>query len=161
MRNRENNHRMPGLHRREVVATLLATCAVSAVPSGLTAQTGDDLSRYRWQRRLLLVFAPVPQDPRLAAQRLRTAEALSGFRDRELTVIEIVERRVLIDGARVRWLDSFAMRSLFEVEDNGFETVLIGKDGGVKLRREGLMPTDVLFDTIDAMPMRRQEMKTD
>jgi hypothetical protein len=110
---------------------------------------------------VLLVFAPVAQDPRLAAQRLRVVDDAAGFRNRDLTVIEIVERRVLINGDRVRWLDSFAMRSLFEVEDNEFTTILIGKDGGVKMRRDGLMPTDALFDTIDAMPMRRQEMKSD
>ena len=119
------------------------------------------MSLYRWQRRLLLVFAPVPQDPRLAAQRIRVAEDSSGFRDRDLTVIEVVERSVLIDRAPVRRLDSFALRSLFEVDEDEFATVLIGKDGGEKLRHEGLMPTDLLFDTIDRMPMRRQEMKSD
>lgn len=161
MANRRNKHRMPHLHRRELVGTLLAACGISLVPNRLKAQTGDDLGRYRWQRRLLLVFAPVPQDPRLAAQRLRVTEDTSRFRDRDLTVIEIVERRVLVDGAQVRWLDSFALRSLFEVDDDIFTTVLVGKDGGEKLRRDGLMPTDLLFDTIDAMPMRRQETKSD
>ena len=51
------------------------------------------------------------------------------------------------------------MRARYSVEDNQFATVLIGKDGGEKLRRDGLMPTDTLFDTIDAMPMRRDEIR--
>ena len=37
--------------------------------------------------------------------------------------------------------------------------VLIGKDGGVKLRREGEIDLDEIFERIDGMPMRRNEMR--
>lgn len=161
MTNTPNRCRQHPLSRRAMLAPLLASLAVALFPNQAQAQVGDDLSRYRWQNRLLLVFAPVTQDPRLAAQRLRVSEDSRGFRDRDLVVIEIVARSVWIAGERVRWLDSFALRSLFEIEENEFATVLIGKDGGQKLRRDGLMPTSLLFATIDAMPMRRQEMKAD
>jgi hypothetical protein len=48
------------------------------------------------------------------------------------------------------------LRTSFGAE--GFEVLLIGKDGGVKLRQQEPVGTDVLFAVIDAMPMRRQEM---
>jgi hypothetical protein len=157
------------MKRRELLRTLgaglVGVTAARAVgtPTGLVktagAQTaGADLSRFQWRRRLLVVFAPVPQDPRLAAQRLRLAEQRSGYAERDLTVIEVAGRSVLVDGARDRSLDSYELRVHFEIEDNAFATLLIGKDGGEKLRRDGLMPNDMLFDAIDTMPMRRQEM---
>ncbi|MCJ8209665.1 DUF4174 domain-containing protein [Mucilaginibacter sp. RS28] len=40
----------------------------------------------------------------------------------------------------------------------GFTVVLIGKDGGEKLRSHQLVSTQKLFSLVDAMPMRKQEM---
>ena len=40
-----------------------------------------------------------------------------------------------------------------------FSVVLIGKDGGEKLRRDTVLTTRELFAIVDAMPMRRAEME--
>ena len=40
-----------------------------------------------------------------------------------------------------------------------FEVVLIGLDGGIKLRQTKLVSLDKLFTLIDGMPMRRNELK--
>lgn len=40
-----------------------------------------------------------------------------------------------------------------------FTGILIGKDGGEKLRWDSVITTDKLFGVIDAMPMRKEEMK--
>jgi len=40
-----------------------------------------------------------------------------------------------------------------------FHAILIGKDGGVKGRWDSPVDMDALFGLIDAMPMRRQEMR--
>jgi len=37
--------------------------------------------------------------------------------------------------------------------------ILIGKDGGVKLRKTYIVEANEVFDLIDLMPMRRSEMK--
>ena len=37
--------------------------------------------------------------------------------------------------------------------------LLIGKDGGVKLRSAHPIPPEALFQTVDAMPMRRSEVR--
>lgn len=41
-----------------------------------------------------------------------------------------------------------------------FMVTLIGKDGGEKLRREVPLVPEELFAVVDAMPMRRAEMKS-
>ena len=41
----------------------------------------------------------------------------------------------------------------------GSQVLLIGKDGGVKLRSTEPVSTDELFALIDSMPMRRREME--
>lgn len=39
-----------------------------------------------------------------------------------------------------------------------FTVILIGKDGGEKLRSDSVLPATKFFTTIDAMPMRKDEM---
>jgi hypothetical protein len=40
-----------------------------------------------------------------------------------------------------------------------FTVILVGKDGGEKLRTTDVLMPRKLFATVDAMPMRKQEMK--
>ena len=41
----------------------------------------------------------------------------------------------------------------------GFQFILVGKDGGEKLRTDTVVDAQQLFATIDSMHMRKQEMK--
>jgi hypothetical protein len=43
--------------------------------------------------------------------------------------------------------------------NTAFTVILVGKDGGEKLRLDSVLTTAKLFSTIDAMPMRKSEMK--
>lgn len=47
----------------------------------------------------------------------------------------------------------------YKKTDAGFEVILLGLDGGVKLRQNELLQLEKLYGTIDVMPMRRQEIK--
>jgi hypothetical protein len=51
----------------------------------------------------------------------------------------------------------FVVQTRFNAPE--FSVVLIGKDGGEKLRRNSLLSTRELFAIVDAMPMRRAEME--
>lgn len=41
----------------------------------------------------------------------------------------------------------------------GFETLLVGRDGGVKLRSREPVGPEELFGRIDEMPMRQREIR--
>jgi hypothetical protein len=51
----------------------------------------------------------------------------------------------------------FVVQTRFDAKT--FSVVLIGKDGGEKLRRATPLSPDELFAIVDAMPMRRAEMR--
>jgi hypothetical protein len=51
-----------------------------------------------------------------------------------------------------------ALRRQFRAT-NGFAVVLVGKDGSVKLRRTSPIQFKELAATVDAMPMRQDEMR--
>ncbi|MEL6844299.1 MAG: DUF4174 domain-containing protein, partial [Bacteroidota bacterium] len=52
------------------------------------------------------------------------------------------------------------LRDRYQVSRKDFVAILIGKDGGRKLRREGnVLEEPDLFPLIDSMPMRQREMR--
>jgi hypothetical protein len=50
------------------------------------------------------------------------------------------------------------LHARFGAAETGFRVALVGKDGGTKLTRSKPLSADVLFGTIDSMPMRRKEV---
>lgn len=105
-----------------------------------------DLSQFVWEKRPIVVFADSPNDPNFGLQ----MEYLEN-RAADLAVRDVV---VLTD------TDPSANSALRQkLRPRGFMLVLIGKDGGVKLRKP--IPWDVreLSRTIDKMPMRQREMR--
>ncbi|MDP4001856.1 DUF4174 domain-containing protein [Methylobacterium sp. NEAU K] len=116
----------------------LAACAAAAGP----------LDAYRGRSRVLVLSAPDGADAELTAQRAGLGSVPGGMAERDLVVLEAV-------GAGV---EAQALRARLALPAHGFRAVLVGKDGGAKLTAEEPIPSEALFATIDAMPMRRGEM---
>ena len=121
---------------------------------------GPSLEAYRWQNRLLLVFAPAEDDPRLARQMALSRAYGDGLAERDLLLMEIIgSKKMRIEGHAGSLADAKALRDRHNVADDAFAVILIGKDGGVKLRKP--LPWDVreLSRVIDKMPLRQQEIR--
>ena len=119
-----------------------------------------DLIQYRWQNRLLLIFAPSEDYPayRFLADELRRQQ--NGVHDRDLLVFALLEKgQSRLGDARLDQATGEALKKRFSVKQGAFTVVLIGKDGGEKLRREKSVTLGEIFDLIDTMPMRRREMR--
>lgn len=112
-----------------------------------------------WDYRPVLVFEG---GAKLADEQIEALMAdPDGLDEREITVIRVpVEDAgtVTQDGLPRPSLRASDMRQHFEVGD-GFALLLVGKDTGVKLRRTEPVNLTMIFDVIDAMPMRRMEMR--
>ena len=52
-----------------------------------------------------------------------------------------------------------ALFKKYKASPHNFTFILVGKDGGEKLRASGPVSQEKLYRTIDAMPMRKLEMK--
>lgn len=104
-----------------------------------------DLSDFLWVARPVVIFADTPNDPAFRRQ----LALLQARQD------ELIERDVVI----VADTDPSARTAIrTKLRPRGFMLTLIGKDGGVKLRKP--FPWDVreLTRQIDKMPIRRQEI---
>lgn len=106
----------------------------------------------KWQKRVLLLCAPTPDDAELRRQQQLLGPVKADLNTRDLLVREVIWSQ--LSAADQRYL-----RHGLGVGGPAFQVVLIGKDGGVKRRETKALPPAQLFSTIDAMPMRQQEMK--
>lgn len=139
--------------------TGLIGIAVAAVLATSPASAGD-LKSYRWKNRLLLVFSPTASEPGFAAFDRSLAEQRLEVTDRDLIVFRIFEEgSSRVEQKPLAREDAQELRRRFRVASGRFSVILIGKDGGVKMKRESRVDPAEIFDRIDSMPMRRQEMR--
>ena len=133
---------------------LSALLALQTVAS--TQAPGTTLDALRDHRRVLLVFAN--GDNELAAAQLAVAaKHASEFRERDLVLAGVQGTDAAVPMAELSVAADASARARFHVAAGQFTVLLIGKDGGEKMRSHKPIPWDTLQTTIDAMPMRRQE----
>ena len=106
----------------------------------------------RGRQRLLLLLATTANQPDFKRQKSLLADALAGLAERDFRVVEVLYDQL---GPSDRPL---LLRKLGGPLP-AFAAVLIGKDGGVKLRQTRPVTPQELFGLVDQMPMRRQEMR--
>ena len=109
----------------------------------------NPLASYRWRSRLLVVFADNASDAQLERQRNLMTEMGGEALERDLVFIEALGRDSKTE----------ALRRQLGVIERSFASVLVGKDGGAKIISEEPLTPELLIETIDAMPMRQQEMR--
>ena len=118
-----------------------------------TTASAQELSDYKWKSRIILL---------MNGESSRAKEQIALFKDiekelteRDLVVFRYSNNKVLdIDGG----ITSLKPNSVPYQDYNGL--LLLGKDGGVKLKKEFIVQPDEIFELIDSMPMRRAEMKS-
>lgn len=105
-----------------------------------------ELSQFLWKKRVLVIFADSPGDPRFIQQMTRLETRPEDLAERDVVL--------LID------TDPSAESELRKtLRPRGFMLVLIGKDGNLYLRKP--LPWDIreISRSIDKMPMRREELR--
>ena len=133
---------------------LLATLLAAVVATAAAASP-----EYAWKFRPLFVFASDAADPSLVAQERILAEARSGLMERDVVIVWLIGDRVSANLGPAPAETAAALRRRFGVEGQGFRVVLVGKDGDVKREFSAPLSAVGLFGTIDAMPMRKQELR--
>ena len=105
-----------------------------------------DLDDFKWRHRPVVVFAESALDPAFTEQMSLLRAREDELRARDVVVITDTEPEPLSNLRR-------------KLRPRGFMLVLIGKDGGVKIRKP--FPWDVreITRSIDKMPIRKREIR--
>ena len=140
----------------ETVAPLLFGITVFAAPTTAAAQP---LKSLQWEKRPLLIFAPSANHPLFTKQRAIIQQARSGLAERDMIVIEITGNAKRTTLGSSPSASAAAFRRHYGIGMKMFRVMLVGKDGGQKLVSGNVVSSGRLFDLIDSMPMRRNEMR--
>ena len=152
-----------------IFVTLFAFLLVSPVGIALAAQvpthhsakmSSFSLSTQKWKNRVLLVFAPSSRSEAYQQQMQLFAQHKPGFSDRDLVLVRVLtEGTSSAVGQPIDEASATRLRDRFGVGKGDFRVILVGKDGGTKRRDSNPVQASAIFNEIDAMPMRRQEMR--
>jgi hypothetical protein len=118
-----------------------------------------DLSQHEWRHRLLFLIAPQADDPDLAAQQHNLAMRRDALVDRDIRVFQLFREHGFLEETELSADAVGQLRERLGVTATDRVVILVGKDGGIKRRAE--LDTDLreILLQIDAMPMRRDEMR--
>jgi hypothetical protein len=80
--------------------------------------------------------------------------------ERDLVVFEILESAMSrMNRSPIEPQRAASIREQFEIAPHVFTVILVGKDGGIKLKRNDQVRLEEIFRLIDSMPMRQDEMR--
>jgi predicted Rossmann fold nucleotide-binding protein DprA/Smf involved in DNA uptake len=96
----------------------------------------------------LVVVVGRPTDPRVTEQHALLAQGAAALRERDVVVQDIAPEAARRERAQL------GVRS-----GTKFQVLLIGKDGGIKLRRDKPVAASEIIALIDTMPMRQEETR--
>jgi hypothetical protein len=119
----------------------------------------QNLSSHHWNDRLVIILVKDQSNQILKNQISELKKSVDGLEDRRIVVYQSLPGKYQKGlGNGNKWEASGEIYKRLKESDSEFEIVLIGLDGGIKLRKRELLKCEELFGVIDQMPMRRSEM---
>ena len=120
----------------------------------------QELIKHQWQNRIILLVADSFENDSLKDQK----ELLSRFSE------ELDERRLIIYEISPNYfrrerdsdhteLGTSTVFEKYNATNESFKIILIGLDGGTKFEKNNPVSPKILFDLIDTMPMRQNELR--
>lgn len=127
----------------------------------------QDLDSHQWKNRVLIIKSEDEINEQFKQQLKEFETSEAGLKERKIAIYRIMDNDFWLKD----YTGQFANTSntsgkitlkfkdeILEASKN-FEVILIGLDGGVKLRQSSLLTKEQLFQLIDSMPMRANELK--
>lgn len=121
--------------------------------------SAQDLKMYQWKNRILLLKDIHFDSDKLQDQLDLLHSNTEKLEDRDLLIFIVTDESVF-DNTKIKTeLNSPSIIKKYGLADfNGL--VLVGKDGGVKLKKGFIVNPKTIYNLIDSMPMRQAEMRS-
>lgn len=128
----------------------------------IAAMTAQNFLKHQWQHRILVIQFDEVNQQNYTAQLHDLRINNSGLTERKLIVYQFCDDqyRMGVDKeSEWRKADPSILEEIKKDVDMDFSILLIGLDGGIKLRQSKALTTEELFRIIDSMPMRAREIR--
>jgi len=146
-------------HKRFQVSVFLIILGCTSFVN-LNAQ---NLEKHTWKNRILVVKTSDSASELYQEQIKEFRNATDELKERKFVLYKITgDHFESIDFVNNELIDSGKIPGkpigmTLNDKDN-FEVILIGLDGGIKLEQTEVLKKEALFNIVDAMPMRRNEL---
>lgn len=121
---------------------------------------GQNLKQHQWNQRVILIITNATENDNYKQQLEEFDVDSEAFKERKLITYTILpEHYQLHDKSTNDWIKSSELYKAYNPKKLAFKVILIGLDGSEKLEQSEVLTTQKLFSTIDAMPMRRSELR--
>lgn len=122
---------------------------------------GQNFKKHKWKNRLVLIITNDMKSLDYGKQMASFRPKLKELEERKLIIYKILPESNIMFGHPSEFrIQNQKIYDKYKKTDEVFEIVLIGLDGGVKLRQTKYLSPEKLFAIIDGMPMRRGEIKS-
>lgn len=112
----------------------------------------QNLSDYQWKNRVLILSEATEEKTLSNTEFTKVTTQMVACDERDVIVLFLKNSALKTpDGQKISYKTSLP------TEFNGY--LLIGKDGGIKMKEDYPLDLEKVFDRIDGMPMRRAEMR--
>lgn len=123
-----------------------------------TTTMSQNLDSFKWENRILLLKDSDFSSKELKGQLKVLQNHREKLQDRDILVFIVTDDAILDTQKRKTILKSRQIIEAYGLKD--FQgLILIGKDGGIKLKESFVVSPKAIFTLIDSMPMRQAEMK--
>lgn len=118
-----------------------------------------DLHQHTWRDRLLFLITPSRDNPDFVVKQRRIEQRRDALRDRDMRVVQLFSDHGYVGKQILPASTAKQLREYLGVADEDRLLTLIGKDGGIKRRTSLDTNLREIFQQIDSMPMRCDEMR--
>ena len=144
---------MKGFAATYLIMVALIICATSETLS-------MDLTQFQWKNRMLFIFAQDGNHPLFKDLQSQVVAQKAEVDDRDLIVFEVpAQGPARMNTNPLDQMEADSIRNHFAIPSDEFSLILVGKDGGIKLKRNDQVDLREVFELIDSMPMRQNEMR--
>ena len=129
--------------------------------TGASSATAGTLESLKQEKRPILLFAKSRSFAQLGKQLDLLRDYRPDLQERDIVVLNTTGNQETSAAIGYVSIDRGTARTLhrrFEPDMKGLTVILIGKDGDEKARWTSVVEPQEIFDLIDSMPMRQQEV---
>lgn len=119
----------------------------------------QSLDNYHWKNRILLLVDASPDTETLKKQLAELTSDKKALKERDILIFRVTPDAIYISDGDLSQLKAEKIYEDYGLAASFKGTLLIGKDGSIKLKERFQVSPQQIFDLIDGMPMRKAEMK--
>lgn len=118
----------------------------------------QDFKDHQWKDRVLIISTNNEKGIDFQKQINLLENLDQELKERKLIVYQIIHNKYKLNFTESYKLLNSSSKKYVSTKD-GLQVLLIGLDGGIKLKQNSILNAEKLFAIIDGMPMRKRELR--